>query len=530
MPKHAEDVRMDSANSPRPAAAAAAVILGILATLLDRKSAAAPAPWDLESPHRTDQILIVPKAGVSEQEVDRWSESHGTSTLRRHPRLDRIRVLKAPPGVPLLQTLQLLNADGVAEFVEPDYLQFAMRVPNDPDFVAGNTWGLQNTSARAPATGGDIDAPGAWDVITDASSVIVAIIDSGIRQTHQDLAANLWVNSGEIPGNGIDDDGDGIVDDIHGFNALTGGGNPADDIGHGTHVAGIIGAVGNNGLGIVGVAWKIRLMSLKFLDSTGEGPTSAAIDCIDYARAHGARLINASWGSSARSRSLQRAVARARDDGIILVSAAGNEGVNLDQNPLYPASYGASNVVSVAATTSSDTLASFSNYGITSVDLAAPGESIRSTWFTSDASYASESGTSMATPHVTGTLALLAAFCPSCEMGTLIDTVLSAVDPIPSLAGRVKSGGRLNAASALGRLALSSVIRPTLAAVARDDSSLLVRIQGAPGTSWTLEGSGDLTTWTPVATVTTDADGVAETSFSTQSQSLRLFRANRASD
>jgi subtilisin family serine protease len=295
-------------------------------------------------------------------------------------------------------------AEGRAESCSPNFVVKASAVPNDPQF--SQLWGLSE------ATG--INAPRAWDLFTGSNSIVVAVIDTGIDYNHPDLAANMWRNPGETAGNGIDDDGNGYIDDLHGINARTGvanPGNPMDDHYHGTHVAGTIGAVGNNGVGVVGVNQRVKMMALKFLSATGSGSLSDAIRAIDYATMMrndygvNVRLSNNSWGGGGYSAALENAIKRAKNAGIIFVAAAGNSSADTDSEANYPSGYDLDNVVSVAALDSSQNLATFSNYGATTVDIAAPGVDIRSTMPTSQ--YGKLSGTSMATPHVAGALALL---------------------------------------------------------------------------------------------------------------------------
>ncbi len=272
-----------------------------------------------------------------------------------------------------------------------------------------------NDGARAGSIEGvDIGASEGWDIRTDASNVVVAIVDTGARYSHEDLSGNMWVNSGEIAGNGIDDDANGFVDDIHGMNALLsselpGGGDPIDDNGHGTHVAGTVGAVGNNGIGVTGVAWQVQLMPLRLLGSSGAGMDSDAIACIDYAIQNGADIINNSWGGEGVNRALIDAVQRANEAGIIFVAAAGNGYDDIDINAFTPAGIDLPNVVTVGNHDDRNNLHLTSNYGRGKVDLLAPGTRIRSTTQRTDSSYGIKTGTSMAAPHVSGILALLKA-------------------------------------------------------------------------------------------------------------------------
>jgi PKD repeat protein len=281
--------------------------------------------------------------------------------------------------------------------------------------------------------------------------VVVAVVDSGVRYTHEDLAANMWKNSGEIPGNGVDDDRNGYIDDIYGIDARTPDSDPLDENGHGTHVAGIIGAAGNNGIGVTGVAWKVQIMACQFLDRTGDGDTSDAIACIGYARANGAQIINASWGGGEYSTALYNAIAAARDAGIIFVAAAGNDARDIDAETSYPASYDLDNMVVVCAINRNGVLdSSYSSYGAVNVDVAAPGGNIYSTWGTGDRGYTYLSGTSMATPYVSGIFALMRQRFPNETYRQLIARLLTSVDVVPSLAGKCATSGRVNLARALG--------------------------------------------------------------------------------
>jgi subtilisin family serine protease len=338
----------------------------------------------------------------------------------------------------LLARLNALRQSGLFEFVEPDYVLTANATPSDTAFQNGTLWGLQRISAAS-----------AWDITTGSTNIIVAVVDSGIRHTHQDLAAQMWRNPGEIAGNGTDDDGDGIVDNVYGLNAINNSGNTSDDDNHGTHVSGTIGAAANNAGALVGVCWKVRLMACKFIDATGNGYTSDAVECLDFAVANGARVINCSWGGGDYSQALFNSLSAARSAGVLVVVAAGNDGFNNDALPTYPASYNLDNIVVVAALNQSDGLASFSNYGSTSVDLAAPGVGIYSSIAASDAAYDTYQGTSMAAPHVAGVAALLLAQTPGISLAALRQRLLSSTVTLTSLSGRCVTGGRVDAFQAL---------------------------------------------------------------------------------
>jgi subtilisin family serine protease len=314
----------------------------------------------------------------------------------------------------------------------------AAAIPNDPQF--GALWGLSNSNNV------DIDAPEAWRITTGRASVIVAVIDSGIDLNHPDLAPAIWTNPNEVAGNGIDDDGNGYIDDIHGWNFINDTGNVQDDLGHGTHVSGTIGAVGNNGIGVVGVASGVTIMPLKFIGSDGDGAIDDAVKAIYYAVNHGARVINASWGGSNYSPMLDTAIRYASAHDVVFVTASGNEGTNNDQSKGYPAAERLPNVLSVAAVDSMGRLAPFSNYGVNTVDLAAPGVKIRSTI---PGGYDTYTGTSMASPHVTGVVALLAGLHPELSAQRLVDVILATVKPIPGAAMKTVTGGMVDAYQAL---------------------------------------------------------------------------------
>ncbi|RIK35687.1 MAG: hypothetical protein DCC58_20215, partial [Chloroflexi bacterium] len=350
-------------------------------------------------------------------------------------------------------------------YAEPNYrVQIAAdtRVPADPAF--DKQWGLDNTGQYTVGGSGlpdaDIDAPEAWTLTTGSSAVVVAVIDTGIDFSNPDLGGaqqnnpRMWVNPGEdCPGcriDGIDNDGNGYIDDWRGWDFVNGDNNPFDDHGHGTHVAGIIGATGNNGIGITGVAWNVSLVALKFLDYTGGGSTFDAAAALAYAATMGFPIANNSWGGPLPSQAIVDALALARQAGVLVVVAAGNDGSDADDLPTYPASYPFPNIITVAATDHNDQLATFSNYGQRSIDLAAPGKDIYSTWTgVAGLPYKYLSGTSMATPLVSGVAALILSRQPDASPVAIRTLLMSSVDQTPGLAGRVASGGRLNAASAL---------------------------------------------------------------------------------
>ncbi len=350
--------------------------------------------------------------------------------------IERLRV----DGVGVEEAVARLALDSRVEYAEPNYLWSIDRAPDDPRYP--ELWGLHNAGQTGGIAGADIGAEFAWDRFTGDAELLIGNLDTGTQYDHPDLAANIWTNPGEIPGNGLDDEGNGYVDDIHGYDFLNHDGDPRDDNGHGTHTAGTIAAVGNNGIGVTGVVWRARIVVLKFLGSSGSGPTSAAVEALEYATRLGVRLTNNSWSGALYSRALEDAVNAAGAAGQLFVAAAGNARSDTDVSPQYPSALAADCIVSVAATDHADQLAPFSNYGATTVDLAAPGLDVLSTF--TGASYRVLSGTSMATPHVTGAAAFLMGRFPAMPAAEVKSRLLRFADPRPGLVGRCVSGGRLN--------------------------------------------------------------------------------------
>ena len=301
--------------------------------------------------------------------------------------------------------------------------------PNDPSFSA--LYGMTK-----------IQAPAAWDISTGSTGVVVAVIDTGVQYTHPDLVGNIAINTGETPNNGVDDDRNGYTDDYYGYDFINYDGNPMDDHYHGTHCAGTIGAKGNNGVGVAGVAWSVSILPVKVLSASGSGSLASVASGINYAVARGAKVLSMSLGGSSSSATLDNAIAAARQSGVLIVAAAGNSGQNTDYYPSYPASSPSDNVLAVAATDSSDAMASWSNYGPTSVDVAAPGVNIYSTLLGNTYDYLS--GTSMATPHVAGMAGVLRAINSNLSYLQLKNIIMQTVDPLAALNGRIVSGGRVN--------------------------------------------------------------------------------------
>jgi subtilisin family serine protease len=341
--------------------------------------------------------------------ADSFAARHRLRT-RKHLGAANTQLVEIASNRSVEEAVAALRAAPEVEYAQPDYVHEALRTPNDPQYSW--LWGMHSHLDF------DIDAPQAWDVKTEAPSVVVAVIDTGVDYTHPDLAANMWRNPNETL-NGVDDDHNGYVDDIHGINCITGSGDPFDDnvYGHGTHVAGTIAATGNNANGVAGVAWRTQVMALKFLSAAGPGWTSDAIECINYAirmrTQYGVnvRVTNNSWGGGPYEPALLAAIQQLDAAGILFVAAAGNNNSSHDVTPRYPADYAAPNVISVGALGPDGTRAYFSDYGPSTVDVVAPGMSILSTL--PGAAYGYLQGTSMAAPHVAGVATLLAEVYPS---------------------------------------------------------------------------------------------------------------------
>ena len=320
--------------------------------------------------------------------------------------------------------------------------------PNDPMFT--DQWALANSGQNGGKANADIAASKAWQKSRGSSEVVVAVLDTGVDYTHSDLAPNIWLRPDNIPA--YVDNELGTFNDRRGFNAADNLSDPMDDNGHGTHCAGVIGAKGNNEIGITGINWDVQIMPLKFLGRGGFGTTKDAIEAINYAvdrkkKGINVRIISASWGSTQYSKALEDAIRAAGDEGILFVAAAGNNSTDNDKRKHYPSNYDLPNVISVAALDNSDLLATFSNFGAKTVHVAAPGKEIVSTWIKD--SYREASGTSMATPHVAGIAALILASEPNISVKDLRERILKSYDPLDLLNGRIFSAGRVNAAKAL---------------------------------------------------------------------------------
>ena len=394
------------------------------------------------------QVIVKMSEKIQAADIVSMRENLNASVLKKLWIVDA--ELWETPGITVEDAIYQYRNDPRIEYIEPNYRVWAVEtIPNDSSF--SQLWGLHNTGQTGGTSDADINAVDAWDIQT-GTDVLIGVIDTGVDWTHEELADNIWTNPGEIPDNGIDDDGNGYIDDVRGWDFVNKDNDPMDDNGHGTHVAGTIAAVGNNGIGVVGVSWSAQIMPLKFLGADGSGITSDAILAIEYAMMMSAKLTNNSWGSSGFSQALYNAIAVSGNANILFIAAAGNGGDDNigddnDQDPHYPSSYDLDNIISVASTNHNDAKSSFSNFGFTSVDLGAPGSSILST--VPGDTYSFLSGTSMATPHVSGAAALIWAQYPDLTNLQVKNRIVSTVDPIPALDGRSVTGGRLNAFVAL---------------------------------------------------------------------------------
>ena len=401
------------------------------------------------------EVLVKFRSGVSLESIE-------SITSRMNDRIeDRI---ENAAGWTAIDDLDNANADAIVatysslaevEYAEPNF-EISLDeagplepiLPHDPQF--NDQWALANSGQRGGKQGADISATLAWATTTGSEDLIVAVLDSGVDYTHEDLVSNMWVRPANMAP--YNDTELGTVDDLNGYNAIDGNSDPMDDNGHGTHCAGIIGAEGENNLGIAGVNWNVRIMPLKFMNSGGFGTTKDAIEAINYVidrkkAGVNVRIISASWGSTQKSRALEDVIRKAYENDILFVAAAGNATTDNDRRPHFPSSYDVPNVISVAALDRNDQLAKFSNYGAKSVAVAAPGVEILSTWLGNQ--YEEKSGTSMATPVIAGVAALVLAENPRMSVDDLRKKILDSSDPIIALKGKTVTGGRINAAKAL---------------------------------------------------------------------------------
>jgi subtilisin family serine protease len=368
-------------------------------------------------------------------------------------------LLKSDPSYTATHLKEILSSVGTLRYVEPNFALEKTAVPNDPSF--SSQWALNNTGASGGVADADIDAPEAWNLATGSSGVVVGVIDSGVMYNHPDLASNMWVNPGEIPGDGLDNDANGYIDDIYGYDFANNDSDPMDDDGHGTAVSGIIAAATNNNVGVAGINWGGKIMALKYARSGFVASTADVIEAVNYAtmmrRDYGVniRATNNSYGIFGYSQALADAIQAGGDSGILFVSSAGNSNTNNDFGPQYPANYPLNAILSVAATTRQDLKASFSSFGPTTVQLGAPGLDVLTTRL--GGGYSGFSGTSAASPVVAGVAALLWDYAPYATLPEIRQAILDGTDPIPALAGITVTGGRVNAYNSM--LELGFVVR-----------------------------------------------------------------------
>ncbi len=433
------------------------------------RPALGPMPNLKNTSFEPGRILVQTEPGAPADALKAANRKNDASVEERIPN-SRVSLVDLPEGLSVAEAIQHYRAAPGIEYAEPNYHAVPAALPpkpNDPQFP--KMYDLNNRGQYGGTFDADIDAPEAWNAETGSADTVVAVIDTGIDISHRDLKDNIWTNPGESgldadgndkATNGIDDDRNGYIDDVHGWDFYHDDASVFDSAAqdtHGTHVAGTIAAEGNNTVGVTGIAWQSKIMPLKFIGPDNASNVADAVAAIDYSVNEGAQISNNSWGyvfpPCCPSKILQDAIDRADRAGQLFVVAAMNGGDDfigddIDQNPIYPASYTNSNIITVAATNEKDNLTSFSNYGATSVDLAAPGIDILSTLPGNN--YGFGYGTSMATPHVTGVAALLKSQSPQLRGDEIKARILDTVDKNPSLEGKMVSGGRLNAAKALG--------------------------------------------------------------------------------
>lgn len=408
--------------------------------------------------YRDGELLVAFAPAITKTARSATRNALGARVLRQFKGLG-VEHWRLGSGVSVTAAVQALSAGGQVIFAEPNYLRYPTRVPDDPQFP--QQWSLRNTgqtinvpgAALSGVPGADMNLVSAWDITTGAQSVVVAVADDGFDLAHADLASSIWTNPGEIPGDGIDNDGNGYVDDVHGWDILNDDNDPAPDLvteEHGTAVVGCLGAAGSNGEGISGVAWQVSIMPLKFgFDVAGE------LAAMEYAVTNGARIFNASWGGPQFSQAESGGVDLLRQAGVLLVAAAGNDQGNNDRVPDYPSGLDSPNIVAVAASGPDDTLTPFTHYGQTSVDLAAPGVGVLTTTaglvstLTGTGPYQYLDGTSFSAPHVAGVAALLLAAYPQAGYQELKGRLLAGVRPLADALGRLAAGGRVDALQSL---------------------------------------------------------------------------------
>lgn len=413
--------------------------------------------FNLDQEHVRGELIIrrdVGVLGVASAQSDLMAQLGLRTKYRFRSGAEVVRLTQARSDADLLRVAKILAATPGVRSVEANTILRIVRAPNDPEFP--RLYGLHNEGAAEGKVDADIDATEAWDITTGSRDVLVGVIDTGVDYTHPDLQSNYWASPGESGvdaqgadkrTNGIDDDNNGFVDDWRGWDFVNNDNDPMDDHGHGTHVSGTIGAAGDDGQGVVGVNWAVSIVGIKFLSGSGSGTLEDAVKAIEYGTTLGVRLTSNSWGGGGYSDTMADAIRLANQRGILFIAAAGNDAADNDESPHFPSSYTHDNVIAVAATDRLDKLADFSCWGKLSVDLSAPGVDILSTVL--HGNHEEYSGTSMATPHVSGVVALIMARYPEASLADVRNRVLYSVDLVDGLADKVLTGGRLNAARSL---------------------------------------------------------------------------------
>ena len=459
----------------------------LVATLLAGLSSVATAKGRVANFARErvpNQFIIKFAKTVSDDKSKALLQGVGGRVLHRFRASGAVLVEFKANGEKTARLAETLSRDPRVEYVEANLIIHMDRTPNDPRFA--ELYGLHNTGGQGGRAGADISAVKAWDVSTGSRNVIVGVIDTGIDYNHPDIKANYWRNPGESgvdengkdkSKNGVDDDGNGYVDDVLGWNVVDNTNDPADDNGHGTHCAGTIGGAGDDGFGVVGVNWQVSLVAAKFLDSSGSGTLDDAVKAIEYTTALGVDMSSNSWGGGGYSETMDAAIREAEAKDILFLAAAGNDSSDNDRDPHYPSSYEGENIIAVAATDRADRMASFSSYGATSVDVGAPGVGILSSF--PGGRFERLSGTSMATPHVTGVAALIKSVYPKATAQEIKARILNTTDRISALEGKTLTGGRVNAFAALENDVVPPSDVTALEVISRGISTVDLRFDGA---------------------------------------------------
>ena len=491
---------------------------------------------DFSEEHVPSELIVKFKKDSSKNMLRNFS-----GDIKNRFRSSEALVVKFPSVVDIEKVALDLSLDPGVEFVELNQIYSLQEevTPNDEEFSM--LYGLNK-----------VKAPLAWSKSTGSKDVVVGVIDSGVDYTHPDLVDNYFINQGEfgfdedgvdLSTNGIDDDGNGYIDDYKGWDFINGDNDPMDGNSHGTHCAGTIGAVGGNGEGVVGVNWNVSIMGLKIFSDAGRTTTEAIIEAIEYSTMMNVDLTNNSWGGGARSASIAAAISEANDNNILFVAAAGNNSANNDTRAFYPATYEFDNIISVASTDSNDNRSWFSNYGKKTVDIAAPGTAIYST--TPGGRYGNKSGTSMASPHVAGLTALIISYFPEADMLNIKNRILHSGDSIDSISTRVLTGKRINAYNALSDDDEAPASISSIDVLEDNDSEVLIQFEqvGDDGfeeeasfyeVRWSLEkidaDNWSNSTFIPLENITLNDESSVEGVLKGLSRERDLFVAVRALD